>query len=57
MNEKIKSFFNQSVRVWKLLRRPTMFEFKTVAKVSAIGLLAIGLIGFAISTLLGLFKF
>ncbi len=46
--EKIKSFIIQSKRVWHLLRKPTGEEFKTVAKVSAIGLLIIGAIGFLI---------
>lgn len=36
-------------RVWKLLKKPTAQEFKTVSKVSAIGLLLIGVIGFIIS--------
>ena len=46
--EKLKSFVIQSKRVWHLLRKPTGEEFKTVAKVSAIGLLALGAIGFLI---------
>jgi len=52
---RIKSFFNQCVRVWKLLKKPTYFEFKSVSKVSALGLGLIGFIGFVISTILGLF--
>ena len=46
--EKIKSFIIQSKRVWHLLRKPSGEEFTTVAKVSAIGLLIIGAIGFII---------
>ena len=49
MLEKIKSFSVQSLRVWKLLKKPTSYEFKTVAKVSALGLGIIGLLGFVIS--------
>lgn len=52
MHQKIKSFFNQSLRVWKILKKPSAYEFKTVAKVSALGILALGLIGFIISTIL-----
>lgn len=55
MGFNIKSFFNQSLRVWKLLKKPSSFEFKTVAKVSALGLGIIGFIGFIISILVGLF--
>jgi len=57
MLEKLKSFFQQSVRVWHLLRKPEKTEFRTIAKVSAIGLAIIGVIGFLISllmTILGL---
>ncbi|RMD65802.1 protein translocase SEC61 complex subunit gamma [Candidatus Pacearchaeota archaeon] len=46
---KVKSFFVQSSRVWKLLRKPSAEEFKTVAKVSAIGILIVGAIGFIIA--------
>lgn len=49
MHEKIRSFALQCLRVWKLLRKPTGFEYQTVVKVSALGLLAIGLLGFLLS--------
>ena len=42
-------------RVWRLLRQPTKEEFLTITKVSAIGLLVIGAIGFAIAMLMGFF--
>ena len=46
--EKLKSFFIQSKRVWMILKKPSMVEFKTVAKISAIGILALGAMGFII---------
>ena len=49
IKEKLNSFYGQCVRVWYLLRKPTMEEFKAVSKVSAIGLGLIGLLGFLIS--------
>jgi len=49
IKEKTKSEFFKYARVWNLLRKPTMKEFKMVATVSALGLLAIGAIGFIIS--------
>ena len=49
MLSKIKSFVMQSVRVWHILRKPSSLEFKTVAKVSAVGILIIGALGFAVS--------
>ena len=45
---KIKSFVLQSKRVWHVLKKPSGVEFKTIAKVSAIGILILGAIGFVI---------
>lgn len=55
MLEKVQSFFIQCVRVWHVLRKPTMDEFKAISKVSALGILAIGILGFIISILLHTF--
>jgi protein translocase SEC61 complex gamma subunit len=43
------SNFQQYKRVWRLLKRPTMQEFKIISKVSALGLLIIGAVGFLFS--------
>lgn len=51
---KIHSFFVQSVRVWHVLKKPSAEEFKTVAKVSALGILALGALGFVIADLIKL---
>ena len=48
----LKSFFRQSTRVWKLLKKPTREEFITISKVSAIGLGLVGILGFAINLLM-----
>jgi len=56
MIEKIKLFGSKCARVWKLLRKPSGQEFKTVAKVSALGLGLIGVIGFIISIILTFFN-
>ncbi|MBU2053283.1 MAG: protein translocase SEC61 complex subunit gamma [Nanoarchaeota archaeon] len=45
----LKSFVLKSKRVWMVLKKPTRKEFETIAKVSAIGILLLGLIGFVIS--------
>lgn len=52
---KIKSFVLQSKRVWHVLKKPSMQEFGAVAKVSAIGILAIGAVGFIISDIIKIF--
>ena len=48
MLTRLKTFMIESKRVYKLTRKPTKNEFWTMAKVSAIGILVIGLIGFII---------
>jgi protein transport protein SEC61 subunit gamma and related proteins len=45
----------QYKRVWRLLRKPSKEEFLTISKVSAIGLLVIGAIGFVIAMAMGMF--
>ncbi len=52
---KVKSFFGKCKRVWHILRKPDSNEFKTTAKVAAIGLGLIGLIGFLIAMAMNLF--
>ena len=49
IKEKFNSFIGQCVRVWHLLRKPSMEEFKMVSKISAIGLGVIGALGFLIT--------
>jgi len=45
---RIKSFFIESKRVLRITKKPSMEEFKITLKVTGIGLLIIGLIGFLI---------
>ena len=47
--KKLKSFSMQCARVWRLLRKPSMDEFKKVSAVAAVGLGIIGLLGFIIA--------
>ena len=51
---KLSSEYNKYLRVCKLLKKPSMEEFKTISKVSAIGILIIGALGFAISIIMNL---
>lgn len=50
--DELKAFFSKSKRVWLVLKKPSRKEFEMVAKVSAMGVLIIGVIGFAISILI-----
>lgn len=49
----MKSFFSQCVRVWHLMKKPDRKEWTTIAKVSALGLGLVGLVGFIISMIMG----
>ncbi|MEM2932656.1 MAG: protein translocase SEC61 complex subunit gamma [Candidatus Pacearchaeota archaeon] len=49
---RIKEFFIQCGRVWNLTRKPSKEEIKLTSKVSAIGLLIIGVIGFVIGLII-----
>jgi protein transport protein SEC61 subunit gamma and related proteins len=54
VKERVTSFLIQCKRVWLLLRKPSMKEFKMIATVSAVGVLVLGAIGFIISDLMKL---
>ncbi|MDD5012700.1 MAG: protein translocase SEC61 complex subunit gamma [Candidatus Nanoarchaeia archaeon] len=53
--EKIKSFVAKCRRVWTVLKKPTRDEFLKIAKVSAVGIMIIGALGFLISIVMKLF--
>ncbi len=44
----LKDFYRECVRVLKVTKKPDRQEFTTVVKISGLGILAIGLIGFLI---------
>ncbi|MEK6792195.1 MAG: protein translocase SEC61 complex subunit gamma [Nanoarchaeota archaeon] len=54
--QKLKSFITQCVRVWHILKKPTKQEFLMISKISALGILAIGLVGFLISVIMKMFS-
>jgi protein transport protein SEC61 subunit gamma and related proteins len=45
---RIKSFTRECVRVFKITKKPTKDEFKTISKIAGLGILVIGLIGFLV---------
>jgi protein transport protein SEC61 subunit gamma-like protein len=51
----IKSFLLKCGRVWHTLKKPTKEEFQQTTKVSAIGILIIGLLGFLVALIMKLF--
>ncbi|MBN1175469.1 protein translocase SEC61 complex subunit gamma [Candidatus Woesearchaeota archaeon] len=45
---KVKSFYKECVRVFRITKKPTKDEFKAIVKVSGLGILLIGFIGFIV---------
>ena len=52
---KLKSFVLECLRVLKITKKPTALEFKTIVKVSGLGILIIGLVGFVVQMIKLLF--
>lgn len=55
MWQSTKSFFVKCKRVWLVLKKPTKKEFEMTAKVSAVGIAILGVLGFLISIVMKLF--
>lgn len=54
---KFKSFIKECRRVLKVTKKPSMEEFKMIVKITGLGIIVIGLVGFIITigaTLLGI---
>jgi len=50
-----KSFLMKCKRVWHILKKPSRKEFEQVSKISALGILLLGVIGFLISIIMKAF--
>ncbi|MBR9690779.1 protein translocase SEC61 complex subunit gamma [Candidatus Woesearchaeota archaeon] len=46
---RFKEFVGECRRVLRVTKKPDAFEFKTIVKVSGLGILVIGLIGFILT--------
>jgi len=46
---RFKSFIGECSRVLKVTRKPDSLEFKTIVKVSGLGMAIIGIIGFVVT--------
>ena len=53
--DNLKNFIEKSKRVWLVLKKPSRKEFESVSKISAIGILLLGTLGFFISIIIKLF--
>ena len=45
---KLRSFAGECIRVLRVTKKPDATEFKTVVKVSGLGILIIGMLGFVV---------
>ena len=52
---KLKSFIGECFRVLRITKKPDAIEFKTIVKVSGLGILIIGLLGFVVQMIKLLF--
>ena len=52
---KAKLFIRKCKRVWHTLKKPTREEFEQISKISGIGILALGVVGFIISMIMKAF--
>lgn len=52
---KCKRFINECIRVLRITKKPDKTEFVTIVKVSGLGILIIGLLGFIIQMIKVLF--
>ena len=46
---KAKRFLKECLRVLKVTKKPDKYEFKTIVKVTSLGMFVIGLLGFLIT--------
>jgi len=53
--DKLKAFIAKSKRVWLILKKPTRKEYEMVAKISAIGIAILGVVGFIIAMFMQIF--
>ncbi|MFT4304868.1 MAG: protein translocase SEC61 complex subunit gamma [Candidatus Woesearchaeota archaeon] len=53
---KLKRFYKECIRVLKVTKKPTNTEFQTITKVTGLGMLVIGLIGFLIQLIFMVFR-
>lgn len=47
--QKLKKFYAECIRVLTITKKPDLAEYKTVVKVSGLGIVIIGLIGFVVT--------
>ena len=47
--QKFKSYLKECARIIRITKKPTGTEFKTIVKVSGLGIIIIGLLGFLIT--------
>ncbi len=54
IGERLKGFFSQCRRVFQVTKKPSRQEYKSVVKITGLGILIIGVIGFIITIIVQL---
>jgi protein transport protein SEC61 subunit gamma-like protein len=54
--DKLRSFYQECVRVFRITKKPSREEYKAIMKVAGLGILLIGLIGFIVHAIDYFFK-
>ena len=52
---RLRAFYEKSKRVWLVLKKPSKKEYQMVAKISAIGIVVLGILGFLVSIIMQAF--
>ena len=47
--KEVENFVNECIRVLRVTKKPSREEFKTIVKVSGLGMMLIGFIGFVVT--------
>jgi len=47
-SQKVKRFIKESMRVLRITKKPSKEEYKSIVKITSLGIAVIGLIGFVI---------
>lgn len=56
LSVRLKRFVRECARVLRVTKKPSSTEFKTIVKISGIGITIIGLLGFALHMIYYLFR-
>ena len=54
LNNRVKTFWANSKRVMKMARKPTVKEMRLILRITGLGVVVIGAVGFVVKLIIGL---